>query len=51
MIIVKDFFGLLKGKDINKARKNLKKYRNEFSKDAENRESLLYPKNNNNLYK
>ncbi len=36
-----DFFGLLTG-DVTEARENLKKWREDFSKDAEKRHKLLF---------
>ena len=39
---VTSFFGLLKDGDVKEARENLKKWREEFSKDAEKRHKLLF---------
>jgi predicted CopG family antitoxin len=37
-----DFFGLLKGGNVEEARERLKKWRGEFSKDAEKRHENLF---------
>lgn len=43
---LEEIFGILKG-DVEEARKNLKKWREEFSKDAEKRHKFLFGNKHN----